>query len=50
MTNNEQREHYDLIIIGAGPIGLACGLEAQAAGLHYVILEKGCLEIGRAHV
>ncbi len=34
---------YDLIIIGGGPIGLACGLEAQAAGLNYVVLEKGCI-------
>ena len=34
---------YDLIIIGGGPIGLACGLEAQKAGLNYVVLEKGCL-------
>ena len=34
---------YDLIIIGGGPIGLACGLEAQTAGLNYVVLEKGCL-------
>lgn len=34
---------YDLIIIGGGPIGLACGLEAQKAGLHYCILERGCL-------
>ncbi len=34
---------YDLLIIGAGPIGLACGLEAQEAGLSYLILEKGCL-------
>lgn len=34
---------YDLIIIGGGPIGLACGLEAQRAGLKYLILEKGCL-------
>jgi len=33
----------DLIIIGGGPIGLACGLEAQKAGLNYLILEKGCL-------
>jgi len=32
---------YDLLIIGGGPIGLACGLEAQKAGLNYVILEKG---------
>ena len=35
--------NYDVIIIGAGPIGLACGLEAQNAGLSYLILEKGCL-------
>lgn len=34
---------FDLIIIGGGPIGLACGLEAAKAGLQYVILEKGCL-------
>jgi len=34
---------YDIIIVGGGPIGLACGLEAQKAGLHYCILEKGCL-------
>lgn len=36
-------QQYDLIIIGGGPIGLACGLEAQQAGLNYVIIEKGCL-------
>ena len=34
---------YDLLIIGGGPIGLACGLEAQKAGLDYVIIEKGAL-------
>lgn len=34
---------YDLIIIGAGPIGMACGIEAQKAGLSYLIIEKGCL-------
>ena len=34
---------YDLIIIGGGLIGLACGLEAQKAGLNYAVLEKGCL-------
>ena len=33
----------DLVIIGAGPIGLACGIEAQKAGLSYIIIEKGCL-------
>jgi len=34
---------FDVIIIGAGPIGLACAIEAKKAGLSYVILEKGCL-------
>ncbi len=34
---------YDVIIIGAGPIGLACGIEAEKVGLSYIILEKGCL-------
>jgi thioredoxin reductase (NADPH) len=33
----------DIIIVGAGPIGLACGLAAQKANLTYQILEKGCL-------
>ncbi len=36
-------EQYDLIIIGGGPIGLACGIEASKAGLKYLILEKGPL-------
>lgn len=33
----------DLIIVGAGPIGLACGIEAKKAKLNYLILEKGVL-------
>ena len=33
----------DLIIIGGGPIGLACGIEAQKAELNYLIIEKGAL-------
>ena len=33
----------DVIIIGAGPIGLACGLEAQRAGLDALIIEKGAM-------
>jgi len=35
--------HHTIIIIGGGPIGLACALEAKKAGLDYLILEKGCL-------
>jgi thioredoxin reductase (NADPH) len=33
----------DVLIIGGGPIGLVCGLEAKKAGLNYLILEKGVL-------
>src|ERR1700761_7694673 len=33
----------DILIIGGGPIGIACGLAAQRAGLSYLIVEKGCL-------
>jgi thioredoxin reductase (NADPH) len=35
--------HFPVIIIGGGPIGLACGLEAQKAGINYLIIEKGTL-------
>ncbi|MDB5192771.1 MAG: hypothetical protein JWQ96_2334 [Segetibacter sp.] len=34
---------FDVVIIGGGPIGLACALEARKAGLTYLILEKGAL-------
>ena len=34
-------KHIDLIIIGGGPIGIACGLEAKKKGIDYLIIEKG---------
>ena len=34
---------FDVIIIGGGPIGIACALEAEKKNLSYLILEKGCL-------
>jgi thioredoxin reductase (NADPH) len=37
------RTNHDIIIIGGGPIGIACALEARKAGLDYLILERGCL-------
>lgn len=36
-------EKFDVLIIGAGPIGLACAIEAKNAGLKAVVVEKGCL-------
>jgi len=34
---------FDVLVIGAGPTGMACAIEAQRAGLRAVMLEKGCL-------
>ncbi|CAN5552600.1 YpdA family putative bacillithiol disulfide reductase [soil metagenome] len=34
---------YDVFIIGAGPIGLACAIEAKKAGLSYLVVDKGTL-------
>jgi len=36
-------EKLDVIIVGAGPTGLASAIEAQRAGLKLQIIEKGCL-------
>ena len=34
---------YDLVIVGAGPAGLAAAIAAKRAGLNFRILEKGAL-------
>ena len=36
-------EIFDILIIGAGPIGLNCGLEANKNNLSYLIIEKGTI-------
>lgn len=36
-------KQYDLIIVGGGPIGLACAIEAQKKNLRYLIIEKGAI-------
>jgi thioredoxin reductase (NADPH) len=36
-------EFHSIIIIGGGPIGMACALEAKKAGFDYLVLEKGSL-------
>ncbi|MCL6363938.1 FAD-binding protein [Pectobacterium carotovorum subsp. carotovorum] len=43
-------QHVDLMIIGAGPVGLACAYLAQLSGLSTVIIDKseGPLTVGRA--
>jgi len=34
---------FDAVVVGAGPTGLACGIELQKRGLDAVILDKGCV-------
>lgn len=42
-NSNSQNEILDVLIIGAGPIGIACALECKKKGLRYVVVEKGTL-------
>jgi thioredoxin reductase (NADPH) len=34
---------FDAVVVGAGPVGLACGIEAKREGLESLIIEKGTL-------
>lgn len=43
MSTSKEDKFYDLLIVGGGPIGIACALEAKKKGLSYLILEKGTL-------
>jgi thioredoxin reductase (NADPH) len=37
------QEFFDLLVVGAGPTGLACAIEAQKAGFRVVLVDKGCV-------
>src|ERR1700743_1455274 len=39
----EESGIYDVLVIGAGPTGLACAIDAQNAGFRVVLVDKGCL-------
>jgi len=36
-------EQFDVLVVGAGPTGLACAIEAQRIGMKVVLVDKGCL-------
>ena len=36
-------ESFDALVVGAGPTGLACGIELQQRGVRTVLVEKGCV-------
>ncbi len=42
-ANGSGVEQFDVLVIGAGPTGLACALEAKRLGLRVVSIDKGCL-------
>ena len=41
--NGRGGEEVDLLVVGAGPVGIACGIEAGRAGLSCRLVEKGAL-------
>ena len=43
MNTTENSEVFDVLVIGAGPTGMACAIEAQRIGLRAVLVDKGCL-------
>jgi bacillithiol disulfide reductase len=36
-------ESFDVVVVGSGPTGLACAIEARKIGLSAVNIDKGCL-------
>ena len=40
---DERNQSFDVLVIGAGPTGLACGIEAKRAGFRVANIDKGCL-------
>jgi thioredoxin reductase (NADPH) len=43
LAENSGSESFDVLVIGAGPTGLACAIDAQNAGFRVVLVDKGCL-------
>jgi thioredoxin reductase (NADPH) len=35
--------HFDALVVGAGPTGIACGIELEKRGVRTVLIEKGCV-------
>ncbi|HSS95925.1 MAG TPA: YpdA family putative bacillithiol disulfide reductase [Terriglobales bacterium] len=40
---SRRNQKVDVLVIGAGPTGLACGIEAQRAGFNVLVIDKGCV-------
>ena len=42
-ASEDLKQKFDLLVVGAGPTGLACAIEAQKAGFSAVLVDKGCV-------
>ena len=42
-ADGQHEEIFDLLVVGAGPTGLACAIEAQKVGARVVVVDKGCV-------
>jgi len=42
-TTSRSEARHDVLVIGAGPTGLACGIEVQRAGFKALVIDKGCV-------
>jgi thioredoxin reductase (NADPH) len=42
-VSGNEASSFDVLVIGAGPTGMACAIEAQRAGFRSVLVDKGCL-------
>jgi thioredoxin reductase (NADPH) len=42
-NSGHSHQVFDLLVIGAGPTGLACAIEAQKAGFRVALVDKGCV-------
>ena len=40
---SQNSELFDVVVVGAGPTGLACGIDAKRAGFTVTNIDKGCL-------
>src|SRR5579884_3211864 len=43
MPTGTHAETFDVLVIGAGPTGMACAIDAQRAGFNVVLVDKGCV-------
>src|ERR1700738_1780062 len=43
MATAANRDVFDLLVIGAGPTGMACAIGGQRIGLRSVLVDKGCI-------